>query len=39
MTADYRAVDDVDAPNYSDVVVSTKKTFVIEDGARKLSEP
>lgn len=39
MTADYRAVDDVDVPNYSEVIVSTEKTFVIGGGAQKLSEP
>ena len=37
LTADFRAVDDVDKPSYADVRVFTDRTFVVEDGARRLT--
>ncbi|KNX38890.1 alkaline phosphatase D family protein [Luteipulveratus halotolerans] len=38
LTADFRCVDDVDKTSYADVRVFTDKTFVVEDGARRLTE-
>ncbi|MDE9366114.1 alkaline phosphatase D family protein [Luteipulveratus sp. YIM 133132] len=37
LTADFRCVDDVNKASYADVRVFTDKTFVVQDGARRLT--
>lgn len=37
LRADFRTVDDVNKSNYADVTVATDRSFVVQDGARRLS--